>query len=451
MKGGVAYGIDFGTSNSSIAVAFADGSTHVIGTENRAPALRSLVYLNRDGNRLTGEDSVRAYLTTATAQTACSRCSLVDHTRYGTYTTCVQHRSGGSCRDSRLLAQVKRDLSSDHLDRTNSWTRDYRFTELVAVILKRLKKTADRSTGQDIRRVAIGRPVRFPGVEADPLRLQALAEERLREAAGIAGFSHVQLVPEPQAAVTVEGISDGLVVCTDFGGGTFDVAVLSKKNNRGTVLALGGAVIGGESFDSRLFDLKVRPALGVDGQAGAAKQLGVPGWLRAGLNSLTGCQQLLRDERVGPVLRDLSAHGGRGVAEALRELLYGGQAWACHQAVEQAKIRLSTERQARITLRRLPHLDLDILVQRSEFEQSIRSELSKVEACIHETLARAGVDPDQIAYVTRTGGSSRIPAFEAMLHSTFGASRVVDRDAFTTVVTGLARFAYAEWASSRPV
>jgi hypothetical chaperone protein len=175
----------------------------------------------------------------------------------------------------------------------------------------------------------------------------------------------------------------------------------------------------------------------------------VPGWLRASLSSLSGCQELLRDQRVGPLLRDLSAHGAKGVAEALRELLYGGQAWACHKAVEDAKIRLSSQHEARITLRRLPHLNIDVTVQRSEFEQAIQTELLAVKECIVDTLARAGVEPDQVSYVTRTGGSSRIPAFEATLTSMFGVGSIVDRDAFTTVVTGLAQYAYSEWASPR--
>jgi hypothetical chaperone protein len=323
-------------------------------------------------------------------------------------------------------------------------------TELVAVVLRRLKKTADRATGEDVRRVAIGRPVRFPGVERHPARLQALAEDRLREAAVLAGFAHVDLVAEPQAAVTVEEVSDGLIVCTDFGGGTFDVAVLSKTENHGTVLALGGSSVGGESFDSRLFDLKVRSALGLDGQAGGdQKNLRVPGWLGAGLSSLSGCQRLLHDERVGELLRNLSAHGAKGVAEGLRELLYGGQAWACHKAVEDAKIRLSSQHETRITLRRLPHLNIDVAVQRSEFERAIQSELSAVEGCIVDTLARAGVNAEHVSYVTRTGGSSRIPAFEATLTSMFGVGSIVDRDAYTTVVTGLAQYAYSEWASPR--
>jgi hypothetical chaperone protein len=449
MSRAIAYGIDFGTSNSAIAAAYQDGSTKVIATERSgAPALRSLVYLHRDGNRLTGEDSVRAYLTTATSQTSCGRCALVDHTRHGTYTSCRQHRSGGSCRDSRLLAQVKRDLSSDHLDRTNSWSRDFRFTDLVAVVLKKLKKAADRETGQDVRRVAIGTPVRFPGVERDPKRLQQLAEERLHQAARLAGFTHVDLMPEPQAAVTVEDISDGVIVCTDFGGGTFDVAVLSKRRNRGTVLALGGQAIGGESFDSRLFNLKVRSALGLDGSAGAAKRTGLPGWFRANLSSLSGCQDLLHDQRVGPVLRDLSANGGRATAEAVRELLYGGQAWAMHRAVEEAKIALSSSRSGRIVLRRPPHLDVDVTVDRAEFEEAIEHELAAVRACILDTLERAGVAPEQVTYVTRTGGSSRIPAFERQLHELFGRGNVVDRDAFTTVVTGLAQYAYGSWSKA---
>ncbi|SEP19122.1 Hsp70 family protein [Trujillonella endophytica] len=452
MSQAVAYGVDFGTSNSSIAVAYADGTTKVVAAEKSgAPELRSLVYLHRDGNRLTGQASAQAFVAMATAQTSCGTCTLVDRGRSGTFTQCRQHRRGGSCRDSRLLAQIKRDLSSEHLDRTNSWTRDYRFTDLVAVILKRLKRSADQLTGQDVRTVAIGRPVRFPGVESDPVRLQSLAEDRLHQAAVSAGFRHVDLVPEPQAAVTVEGVQDGIVVCTDFGGGTFDVAVLSKRRNHGKVLALGGVTVGGETFDSRIFDLELFAALGLDAvpTMSGPERVRLPGWFRSKLRSLAGCQELLMDDRVGPLLRDLSASGNSRVADALRELLYGGQAWACFQAIERAKIQLSSQYEARLVLRRPPHLDIDVVVERSEFEDAIAAELARVEACILETLEKAGVTPTEVSYVTRTGGSSRIPAFEAMLGFRFGAGNVVDRDAFTTVVTGLAQYAHGSWQERR--
>jgi hypothetical chaperone protein len=452
MKTVIAYGIDFGTSNSSLAAAYQDGTTEVLVVDRgSATALRSLIFLSRDGNQLAGADAVRAYLTTGSARTRCGACELVDRMPNGVFSDCRQYQAGSGCQDSRLLAQIKADLATDAFDSTHSWATDFSFSELVAVILRRLKRSADRITGQDVRHVAIGKPVRFPGVEADPLRLQALAEERLRAAAELAGFDFVALMPEPQAAVTLEGIDDGLVVCTDFGGGTFDVAVLEKVRQRGDVLALGGVAVGGEAFDSRIFDLKMGDALGLDRTITTAdgEVVGLPNWIRHQFRSLAGLKQLLTDNHVAVILRDIAHRQGGDFAESLSELLYGGQAYACYQAIEEAKIALSDVETTRIRLRRPPHIDIDVSLDRSELEALIAPDLALVRRCIDDALFDARVLAEDVTYVTRTGGSSRIPAYIELLGEVFGADRVVERDAFTTVVTGLAAYAYAEWAPAR--
>jgi hypothetical chaperone protein len=60
-------------------------------------------------------------------------------------------------------------------------------------------------------------------------------------------------------------------------------------------------------------------------------------------------------------------------------------------------------------------------------------------------LEDADVLPEDVTYVTRTGGSSQIPAFRELLADLFGDDKIVQRDPFDTVVTGLARYAYGEW------
>ena len=452
MRGVVGYGIDYGTSNSSIAAAYDDGTVEVLGVDRAGGTLlRSLVSLNRDGTRLAGDESVQAYLVEGGRQTRCGRCELVDRTATGIFTDCRQYRSGSGCQDSRLLAQVKTDLSSETFTGTHSWARDHTVTDLVAVVLRRLKREADRRTGQDVRRLALGRPVRFPGVEMDPDVLQPLAEARLLAAGTAAGFDEVVLVPEPQAAVAVEDIADGIVLCTDFGGGTFDVAVLEKNAGHGDVLALRGVAVGGESFDSKLFDLKMQDALGlrqtVVGPDG--KPLGLPNWVRQEFRSLAGLKRLLTDNDVAILLRSLAAREGGDFAEALNELLYGGQAYACYRAVEQAKIDLSMHEEATIELRRPPYLNVTATVTRREFETLIKHDLDTVRFCIEDVLDDAGVRSEDVAVVTRTGGSSQIPAFVTVLEDFFGAAPLVERDAFSTVVRGLASYAYGEWETSR--
>ena len=446
----VAYGIDFGTTNSAVAVAHADRPVEVVPAAGTDPLLRSVVYLHRSGTRSVGEEALSGYLTTGSQRTRCGRCDLVDVHRGHAQTECRQHRSGSGCLDSRLLTQLKADLADDAFASTHSWAQDLVLTELVAVVLKRLKTRADRHTGQDVRRVALGRPVRFAGTDnVHHARLQRTAEARLHQAARAAGFDDVRLVPEPQAALAPESLDDGLLICTDFGGGTFDIAVLEKDGDRAEVLALGGVPVGGEDFDARLFQRFLAEPLGLD--AAYTNQLGhvrhLPHWLRKGFTSLAGLKLLLTDPQVAAILREYQQYSGGARLQTLSELLYGGQAWALHRAVEQAKIELSAAEGSTISLVRRPHLDINVEVTREQFEAEIEADLQRVERCIAGTLADAGVRPEDVDLVTRTGGSSRIPAFVARLEHMFPLADIAEREPFTTVVRGLAEYAHAEWVS----
>ena len=81
------------------------------------------------------------------------------------------------------------------------------------------------------------------------------------KAAELAGFSDVQLYPEPAAAIIDEELDDGVAVSVDFGGGTFDVAVIEVERGSAEVLALHGAGIGGSRFDAAMFDEFIAPEL----------------------------------------------------------------------------------------------------------------------------------------------------------------------------------------------
>jgi hypothetical chaperone protein len=97
-----------------------------------------------------------------------------------------------------------------------------------------------------IDRVVLGHPVAFVRTEGPQFEeLQALAIARLGQAAEKAGFAEIEFLPEPAAAVQDELTPEGVVVALDFGGGTFDVAVVEFSAERADVLALQGAAVGG--------------------------------------------------------------------------------------------------------------------------------------------------------------------------------------------------------------
>jgi len=444
----VAYGIDFGTTNSALAVAYDDGTIEVLGTPEELT--QSLIYLHRNQNRLVGEEAIRAYLDTGSARTPCSRCELVDWERGAPQTQCRNCLPGGSCFDARLIAQVKAELADEDFGGTHSWAEDFEIEDLVAIVLMRLKKAADRQLGTAIDRVTIGHPVRFAGAEGeDFVRLQALAQRRLASAAERAGFSeHVSLMPESKAAVAVEGVDDGVLLCLDFGGGTFDVALIEVHGSRSEVLALNGVPVGGEEFDSKIFDAFVSPAIGLNSEFvlanGQTRHL--PAELRTKLRSLSGVNDLVSENLAAGVSAHLAGLDHDEVLDRVNAIITGGSGWRLFQAIKIAKHDLSDSPKTVIDVRS-GELSLSIPVAIEEFVSVIADDLQLVRYCIEDALEDANVTPDEVSYVSRTGGSSQIPAFIQMIENTYTNATHVQMDPFTSVVQGLARHAYEVWAN----
>src|SRR2546427_4547015 len=223
------YGIDFGTSNRAISIAYADrvevlslGATQETGGGSRT--LASFVYLHRGGKRGAGDEAVRTFLKSGHEKTDCWKCPLAP---YGWDTDCRQYRKGGGCNDARLLSGVKHELAKLGFAGTNSWATDFSVGALVSVVLSRLKHEADNATGQAVGSVVLGHPVVFAG--ADPQNRAASDAEaflRLEQAALEAGFIEVAFLPEPTAAVIGGHVHRGVEIGGGFGGRTFDVAGL---------------------------------------------------------------------------------------------------------------------------------------------------------------------------------------------------------------------------------
>src|SRR5256714_788247 len=246
------YGIDFGTSNSAVSVAYANRVDILpIGPTRSSRTLPSFVYLHRSGRRLAGAEGARTFLTSGHEKTDCWRCPLAP---YGADTDCRQYRKGGGCNDARLLSGVKHELAKIGFAGTNSWATDFSVATLGSVVLKRLKTEADEATGHATTRLVLGHPVVFAGADRAHLQeSEAEAFKRLREAAHTAGFEDVEFMAEPVAAVIGEERHAGVEIAVDFGGGTFDVAVMGSRGETPRITGTAGVAGGGELLDGALF------------------------------------------------------------------------------------------------------------------------------------------------------------------------------------------------------
>jgi len=139
-------------------------------------------------------------------------------------------------------------------------------------------------------------------------------------------------------------------------------------------------------------------------------------------------------------IRDLISLAEKGRADllALLTLIQKNYGWELFQAIEHAKIELSSATTTELTFHR-DNINFDEPITRREFESVIANRLHTIRKEMDKTLKLAGVDAKQIDVVIRTGGSSLIPAVQSMLERKFGVRRVNKQEVFTSVVQGLAR------------
>jgi hypothetical chaperone protein len=152
---------------------------------------------------------------------------------------------------------------------------------------------------------------------------------------------------------------------------------------------------------------------------------------------------MVGDPRVREAFDYVSQAGGRPL-EMVEEIIYGGHAYNFFRAIERAKIELSSAASATIAFRR-PRIAVSVPVVRDEFQTLIRRNLERVDEQIDRALKEANMDSGDVDLVVRTGGSSRIPAFVERLAERFGAGKLAERDAFTTVAMGLGIRACELW------
>ena len=438
MREAIGCGIDFGSSNSAVSVAFDDGSVELVtvGSGSMPASLRSFIYLHRDGNQQTGEGAIREYLYTGSNRTRCFECDRVGYGR--DHGPCQNYVPFGGCNDSRLMDGLKFMLANEYFSRTHSWGRDFSVEDLVAIIVGHLKRAAEKVAGTRLANVVLGKPFGFVGAEAGDFEaLQAMAVQRLVDGARLAGFTTIETMYEAEAAGQVELPPVGYTLALDFGGGTFDVAVLSRETAQASVRIVGlqGAPIGGNEFDGLLFDKYVW------------KQLGIPetrtSVSKKQLRTLSEVQWLISDRRFRHELAVLS-HSGVDT-NAVDAIVSGGHAYEFYRQIEEAKLRLSDHDEAKIEFHR-PGIAVSATVTRAGFEELIEPALNRIDAAVDRALTEACAIGADVSGVMFTGGSSSIPAFRRRMMTKVPSAHHLELPPFTAVAEGLGRKAVALWS-----
>jgi len=434
----VKVGIDFGTSNSGVALY--DGlKVHLLPVDpkNVLPeVIKTVLYITRDYRPSIGQEAVEHYYRdNVNRQRRFVKQWTGEIDVFGADMHYVQDVFVyvDELQPGRLLQYLKTALRKEKYDGTQIFERYYTVGDLAKTYLSLLKHRSEQVFGEPIEDVTLGRPVKF----SESPEQDHKAQETLRQAAQEAGFKNVDFEFEPIAAAldyeqSLAGPQN--VVIFDFGGGTLDIAVMRLGDPHGReVYASGGVDIAGSDFDRAIIEKRMLHHFG----EGRVKQYpeivemihAVPDWMALPyLGTPINKNVLEKAIRAGvaPIQ-----------SKALLGLIYNDLAFTFYNRVEAGKIDLSSGGATIITLE-----DKDIalweLYTRHQFETDIYHYLVDVEKVLLETIAKSGLEHGQIDAVVKTGGSSSIPLFTEMLARIFGPEKVKETSAFTSVVAGLA-------------
>ncbi|PZQ53614.1 MAG: hsp70 family protein [Phenylobacterium zucineum] len=418
---GYSLGIDFGTTNTVLALADERGPAHLVKFPSAAGelfAFRSCLSfyaphdLPSERQIAAGPWAIEAYVEDPA--------------------------------ETRFIQSFKSFAAQESFSETQILGRRYRFEDLLSTFLLKVRDYAGDALGELPERVIVGRPVKFVGGSPN----EQLALSRYETAFHRMGVKEVLYAYEPVGAAFFfarELDHDATVLVGDFGGGTSDFSIIRFERHAGAMRAvpLGRAGVGvaGDAFDYRIIDNLVSPELGKGGDyVSFGKTLPIPYKYYAAFARWDQLA-LLRASREMREIRALEREAAEPEKIArLIETLDENYGYALYRSVSKLKEALSSETRAEF---RFEAGSISIVrdVARAEFEGWISPELGQIEVAVDAALADAGLAAGQIDRVFLTGGSSLVPAVRDVFRRKFANDRIETGAELESIASGLALMA----------
>ncbi|HUO27240.1 MAG TPA: Fe-S protein assembly chaperone HscA [Candidatus Aquilonibacter sp.] len=361
-------GIDLGTTNS--LVAFMQGETPVvIPGEDGSNLVPSVVALDEKDQPIIG-NAARRFLIETPERAVYSIKRLMG-------------RGVEDIQDELKLFpfRLAEDLSPGEVLRIRLGEKMFTPPEISALILRQLKRNAERFFGEPVSKAVITVPAYFNDAQ----------RQATKDAGRIAGLDVLRLVNEPTAASLAYGLDkkqNGIVAVYDLGGGTFDISILKLHDGIFEVIATNGDThLGGDDIDNLL----IRIAL---------------------------------DDIRGDIGIDLSRNG-----EAVATI---------RKAVIEAKIGLSSQPSIKLDIQLPGNKRYQREIAREQFEQLIRPIIDRTVGPCKQALKDANLKPEQIDEVVLVGGSTRIPKVRALVKELFQREPHTDLNPDEVVALGAA-------------
>ncbi len=407
----ISCGIDFGTSNSSIAIS-KNGKVSLAPVEGNQYTIPSaLFYQHKQHQPFYGREAVELFF---------------------------------ARKEGRFMRSLKRVLGTDLMKHGTSVNgRVMKFESIIASFLAHLKVKAEAVANEPLNRVVMGRPVHF--LDENPSG-DKRAQQELEQIARQIGFKEILFQLEPIAAAFAHEVNlkeEHLALVADLGGGTSDFTVIRlssqymlKPDRTSDILANTGVRIGGNDFDKNLSLAAVMPALGY-GTTYGTKHLEVPVKPYYDLAEWSRVNLLYTVKLRSQVRQILYEAHDKEKFERLVKILEQETGHALLSATEETKIALTS---SDLYLAPFDFIEegLRIPIERTLFEEAIREHIQRIENATKECLQRASVQAKEIDLVILTGGTTEVPAVQNIFKRLFPSAKLADENKLSSVGLGLA-------------
>jgi len=347
-------GIDLGTTNSCVAVMEGNEPVVIPNSEGRRTTPSIVAFLD-NGERKVGDPAKRQAITNPT-RTVYSIKRFMGHLM-------------NEVPEEKKRVTYSVVAGDNNTARVKIDDRTYTPQEISAIVLQKMKKTAEDYLGHEVTEAVITVPAYFNDSQ----------RQATKEAGEVAGLKVLRIINEPTAAALAYGLDkkhkDEKIAVFDLGGGTFDISILELGDGVFEVKSTNGDThLGGDDFDQKVID-----------------------WLADEFKNDEGL-----DLRKDPM--------------ALQRL---------KEAAEKAKIELSSSTETEINLPYIMPVDgvpkhLVKKLTRAKFEQLCDDLIQRTLEPCKKALSDAGISKDQIDEVILVGGSTRIPAIQSLVEKFFG-------------------------------
>ncbi len=454
----IGIGLDFGTTNSTLAVWQGDQTTY-ISLDPRAAnpkIMPSALYLDRSMDRSVGTLAIQRYLDDNRGRTVRLKRINVGEIAM-TFSTTDTIRAGHGRGDTtqihqvtgyddtelpgRLFRGLKSFLGVDNQSRFKVFQRNFHIVALITLILTEIRTVLERAGYEVSRGIHIGRPIRYVGGTG----ASDVAIKRMTTACQNAGFRDVVFYPEPVAAglsyLRAKTNYPDHLLTFDFGGGTLDMCLLSTRDGGFKVVATRGLPIGGNHIDQKIMRDVIFPELGEGCTIKSSLSKSDPdtvfpfyqyqdyllNWQTAYMSNRPDLiEKIFAGIQSGPEQRQKLTR--------LWKVIRGNAAYSLLSATEAAKADLSEKKSSAISVK---EIDLHLPFDRARLEEVVASTMDRVDATTQALLNSADIGANDVDQVVCTGGSSQLVPVQRWLSDIF-PGRVQDFDYYRSIAGGLA-------------